>query len=116
MSPGELLVVARRLVATSNEATKGRWARAAAALARQALEAHVRALLLERAPGAQAAPMRSQLLCLEGVLPDDERARGLAYTWYRLSEALHHHAYELPPTAEELNAWIGTVEECMRRS
>jgi hypothetical protein len=57
-----------------------------------------------------------EVLCLEGVLTDTARARELAYTWYRLSEALHHHAYELPPTAEELDAWIATVAAHTSRS
>lgn len=109
MSPEELLEGARRLIAHEVGTTKGLWTRAAATLIRQAIEEKIHRLLAERAPGAQSAPMRSQLLCLETVIADKGRARELAYTWYRLSQALHHHAYELPPTGEELRGWIDVV-------
>lgn len=109
MSPEELVDRARGLVAHDNPSTRGLWARAAATLARQAVEARIRELLTEHAPGARAAPMRSQLLCLETVLRDRDLARRLSYAWHRLSAALHHHAYELPPTAEELEAWLAAV-------
>lgn len=67
------------------------------------------ARLLEHAPGARAAPMRTQLLCLDAVLRDREQARRLAYTWQRLSAAVHHHGYELPPTAAEVQTWVATI-------
>jgi hypothetical protein len=109
LTPEELIEGARRLVSREIAGTKGLWGRAAATLVRRALEQHVHALLMKHAPGAQAAPMRSQLLCLEAVLSNRGRARELAYTWYRLSAALHHQAYELPPTAGEIHAWIDVV-------
>ena len=110
MSPGELLAAAEKLLREGAGLGRGLWSRAAATLIRQALEEHVRIVLVAHAPGAQAAPMRSQLLCLETLMPA-ERARALAYTWYRLSGALHQHAYELPPSAEELQAWLETVRD-----
>lgn len=110
MTPDDLLEAARRLVAEGTRSGRGLWARAAATLARQAVEARVEELLQKHAPGAQSTPMRNQLLCLCAVLPDREHARRLAYVWYRLSSALHHHAYELPPTAAELTGWIAAIE------
>jgi hypothetical protein len=110
MTPEALLEAARRLIADGVGTTEGLWSRAAVTLIRQAIEKQVADLLAERAPGAQAAPMRSQLLCLEKVHGDQGRARQLAYTWYRLSEVLHQQAYELPPTAEEVRNWLTAAD------
>jgi hypothetical protein len=38
-------------------------------------------------------------------------AERAAYAWIRLSRACHQHAYELPPTAAELAAWIEIVDQ-----
>ena len=110
MTPEKLLEAARRLVAQGTRSRRGLWARAAATLARQAVEARVEDLLRQHAPGAQSTPMRNKLLCLIAVLPDKTHAHRLSYAWYRLSAALHHHAYELPPTADELAGWIASID------
>ena len=42
---------------------------------------------------------------------DQDLAKRVAYAWAGLSRACHQHAYELPPTADELAGWIDTVEQ-----
>ena len=108
MSP-ELLVEARRMVEERRAETKGVWPRAAAFLTRQAMEEAMRRLWLERAPGTQATPFTTQLLCLHEYL-DPEIAERAAFAWGALSEACHHHGYSLPPTANNLLRWMDTVE------
>ncbi|MGH7462651.1 MAG: hypothetical protein ACREMA_16710, partial [Longimicrobiales bacterium] len=66
--------------------------------------------------GASARPVskcsaRAQLLCLPDYLRQGDLATRVSYAWTGLSRACHHHVYELPPTAAELDRWIGTVEE-----
>jgi hypothetical protein len=39
-----------------------------------------------------------------------ELAGSVAFTWGALSNACHHHVYELAPTAQELSLWADTVE------
>ena len=80
-------------------------------LARSAMEEALDSLLRER--GVDTGPLastRAKLSCLE-VAYDDEP--GLAaraqYAWTRLSEACHHHAYELSPTALEARDLLDAV-------
>lgn len=110
MTSRELLDAAVGLVERPSDATGGLWARAAAILVRQAIEAHVAAVLEIRAPGSQAAQFDAQLVILCEVLGDRELARRTRFTWTALSSASHQHTYELPPTAEELRGWIETAD------
>ena len=105
---------ARGLVERSGDATAGLWPRAAAALARQALELALRELWLRRAPGVVECSMRAQLLCLGEYLRDEELAATAQQAWDALSRACHHHPYELPPAAGDLRHWIGEVERLAR--
>jgi hypothetical protein len=105
-----LLRAARALVESPRAATAGIWPRAAALLARQALEAALADHWAGRAPGLERASMRAQLACLPDYLPDRRLAADTAFAWAALSEACHHHAYELAPTASELGAWLDAVE------
>lgn len=105
-----LLAEARRLLDRPDESTAGRWPRAAALLARQALETSVSAVLGERAPGAEHCSARAQLLCLRQLI-DPEHAVTVEHAWVALSRACHHHVYELPPIADELRGWLDVVEE-----
>ena len=107
-SPGWLLTEARRLLDRADETTAGRWSRAAALLARQALESAVATMLAERAPGAERCSARAQLLCLRQLI-DPNQAFAIEHAWVGLSRACHHHAYELPPTAVELAGWLDIV-------
>jgi hypothetical protein len=107
-----LLRIARDLVQRPDPRTAGIWPRASALLARQALEAALDDLWKRRAPGLEQCSMKAQLLCLPAYLPKDvELATRVSYAWTGLSRATHHHAYELPPAAEELRGWLETVEE-----
>jgi hypothetical protein len=87
-------------------------------LARSAMEEVLDHLLEVR--GLDTGPLastRAKLSCLE-VAYDDEP--GLAaraqYAWTRLSEACHHHAYELSPTALEARDLVDAVSRLTDRS
>lgn len=107
VTPQSLLAAARRLVERSDVATAGVWPRAAAFLARQALEEAMAGLWAGQ-PDAASMPkssMRSQLLCLTAYLGPDVATRA-AYLSASLSRACHYHPYELAPTAPELTRWL----------
>lgn len=110
MTPAELLARARELVEQPDDASAGLWARAAAILARQALEGAMARVLAARVPGAQATNFTVQLLCLRRYLDDEQLAARVAYTWAALSSATHHHGYRLAPVASELRGWIEVAE------
>lgn len=107
--PADLLGAARAILARA-EAQRGQsWARAVALLARQALEGSVDSYWAQRAPGMDGCRRKVKLLCLASYL-DEPMIGRLAYqTWAALSDACHHHAYELAPTTTELAGWIETV-------
>lgn len=107
MTPEELLTAARRLIDRPDAAIAGAWPRAAALLARQALERAMTALWTAdpQATGLAGGKMRSQLLCLTAYLDQDTAARA-AYLSAALSRACHYHSYELAPTAAELTGWL----------
>jgi hypothetical protein len=70
-------------------------------------------------PGVETLPLRAQLLCLPSCFEDPQISRTISYTWAALSNACHHHVYELAPTAAEIAGWIDTVEamlEGLKRS
>jgi hypothetical protein len=105
---GELLSAARTVAKQSGGDTRGLWPRASALLARQSLEVALKTYWSAVAPGTEKVSMRAQLLCLEGYLPP-AIARQAHQAWTALSRASHHHAYELPPTREELLVWFDSV-------
>jgi hypothetical protein len=109
--PEALLAAARHLLETQDAKTVGVWARAVAYLSRQALEAYLDALWLERAPGTEKTSMRAQLVCLPSYLGSEALARKVTYTWNALSQACHHRSYELAPTLNELTAWLEVIEK-----
>lgn len=94
---------------------EGRWPRAVAFLARQALELSLAELWQKRALKMGWASERAQLLCVEPVLGDAAVAAGATLAWNALSEACHAHPYDLPPTAGELAIWLEAVDS-LRRS
>lgn len=109
--PRWLLGETRALLDRAGGATAGRWPRAAALLARQALEAELDRALASRAPGLeQCASTRAKLLCLRRFR-DHETALAVEHAWMALSHACHRHAYELPPSVDELRGWMEVVEE-----
>ncbi len=102
----ELLSVARDLIRTDSAATAGIWPRAAAILARQAVESSLDDLWGLRAPGLGDTTARCQLLCLADFLHDRRLAGRVHVTWDGLSRACHVRVYELAPTVEELQSWL----------
>ncbi len=107
MTPHELLHAARDLMQRPDAPLDGIWPRAAALLARQALEAAMGELWAanRQAAGLSAATMRSQELCLTAYL-DPSTASRAVYLLAALSRACHYHPYELAPTAAELSGWL----------
>jgi hypothetical protein len=110
-SPERLLAAARSLLERPDARTAGLWPRAAAHLARQALELLLDDFWRKKAPGTESTSTRAQLICLSSYLGGDGLASRVAFAWNALSHACHHHSYELAPTAPELRVWLGTVDE-----
>ena len=114
MTPAELLEAARQILGRTGGLVPALWPRAAAILARQALEAAIRELWTSR-PGYEAlakCSMRSQLVSLIDIV-DPQTAARASFVWAALSEACHYHPYELAPTSGELRHWIDEVEEIL---
>jgi hypothetical protein len=110
-SPHELLELARGLVCRADPSTAGLWPRAAALLALRSLEASVLGLWQCRTLDLEGCSMRAQLICLRTYLGDAELAARAGHAWSALNRACHHHAYELAPTAWELDEWFSVVGE-----
>jgi hypothetical protein len=110
-SPRQALDLARRLVRHADPATAGVWPRVSALLARQALEASLLPLWDHRGVNLRGCSMLAQLICLRSYLGDAELAARVGHAWSALSRACHHHAYELAPTAGELEGWFLVVAE-----
>ena len=113
MSDPALLVAQAREVV--ERGTVGAWPRAAALLARQALEAAMDELWAARAPAVAGLSGRAQLTCLPEYLRDPALAGEVAFTWSMLSDACHAHAYELGPTAQELEDRFRVVDRLVER-
>ena len=107
MTPDELLAAAKDLMQRPDTLIAGIWPRAAALLARQALEAAMADLWASQPQAAEMSShsMRSQLLCLTAYLDPGPAGRA-AYVFAALSHACHYHPYELAPTAAELTGWL----------
>ena len=115
-SPRELLEVARGLMRRAEPSTAGLWPRAAALLARRALEATVLGLWQRLTLDLSGCSMRAQLICLRTYLEEDaELAARAGHAWSALNRACHHHTYELAPTAWELDAWFSVVGELIEK-
>jgi hypothetical protein len=110
MAPDQLVAAGRALLQRPEPVTAGLWARAAALLGRQALEASLDDLWVARAPGVERCSMRAQLACLPRYV-GAELAGRVSFTWAVLSAACHHHVYELSPTAGELARWLDTCDD-----
>ena len=63
----------------------------------------------------ERASARAQLACLPDYLGDRGLAWEIVYTWGELSNACHHHAYELALTAEELDRRLDVVARLVSR-
>jgi 5-methylcytosine-specific restriction protein B len=86
-----------------SETEAGSWPRAAALLARQALEQGLDDLWGAVSPRVHGASRHAQLLYLGEFIRDEEVANGTRYASHGLSRACHHQVYELSPTEAELN-------------
>jgi hypothetical protein len=109
-TPAELLAMARQLLARASPETAGLWPRAAALLGRQALETSLDGYWSARRMPLESCPTLQQLICLREYLGDADLAGRVHHAWSALSRACHHHPYDLPPSAGELEAWLETVE------
>lgn len=88
-----------------------RAARTAALLARMALEAWLEEQSASWCAVAAKPPtMNSKLIVLGRIrgAAVGERAR---WVWHSLSRAVHHHAYELQPSAAEVRHLVSKVRE-----
>jgi hypothetical protein len=108
-TPADLLGLARQLLDRESPETAGLWPRAAALLARQALEMAVDDYWAARRIPLDSCPTLQQLICLREYLGDPDLAGRVHHAWNALSRACHYHPYELAPTARELDGWLETV-------
>lgn len=107
-SASGLLAMAEAVMSRATPATAGLWPRAAALLARQALEAALDDYWLSRGLALGRCGTRQQLICLREYLPATDA--GLVYeAWATLTRACHHQAYELAPTEPELRRAMAAV-------
>lgn len=114
--PAELVAIARQLVARTDAKTAGLWPRAAALLGRQALESALDEWWRAKGIPLDECSRHAQLLCLPTYLKDGDTAVQLRFAWHALSEACHHHPYELPPSVGELDGWLTCVAGWMART
>lgn len=106
--PGDLVEHARAVLDRRHPLPVLQVHRAAALLARQALEDVVTQLCGQHGDDLAAATMRSRLICLR-QLADTEVAEQASAAWAGLSAVCHYHAYELTPTAGEVRHLIDGV-------
>ncbi|KQC36996.1 hypothetical protein [Frankia sp. ACN1ag] len=100
------LDVADSLLRERPDEIAGLWPRACAWLLRLALESAVDDLWARERPAVAQTPMRAQLLSLRYLRALGPEPLAIAeYLWESLSRAVHHHPYELSPTATELRRW-----------
>lgn len=109
LSPEDLLAEARRLIDEAPPGTVSVWPRAAALLARQALEGRLERFWWQTAPGVERLNMRAQLNCLRAYA-SPSLASDFSYTWHALSRVTHHRPYALDPTRDELSSLLGVAE------
>jgi hypothetical protein len=113
MTPTELLAAAQRLLDRPDAKTAPIWPRAAALLARQALEQGLDLFWRGKGLKLDTLATKPQLICLQAYLPNRELAARTNDAWSNLTRACHHHPYELGVGQEELKAWLETVEQVL---
>ena len=113
--PADVLALAADLLRKPEARTAGLWPRAAALLARQALEMALDRYWKRKRPGLELCTTHAQLLCLRQYWPDADEAGRVHVAWVALSRACHHHPYELAPTLGELDAWFAVVAGLITR-
>jgi hypothetical protein len=113
MTPTELLAAAQRLLDRPDAKHAPIWPRAAALLGRQALEQGLDQYWRSRGLKVDTLATRPQLICLQAYLPDADLAARANDAWSSLTQACHHHPYELSVAPTELRAWLGTVSDTL---
>jgi len=111
----ELLAAAELVMDRPDFGFHGAWPRAVALLGRQALEGALDEYWERWLPQMQTANRRTQTACLDLFVRDPDLSDGVKVAWASLSRACHHHAYELSPTAAELEMWLAKVEGLVSR-
>ena len=114
-TPAQLVDAASDLLARPGAPVTASYPRAAALLARQALEARVQREWQATEVSLAETNMANQFhaLC---QLRNAEIA-GMAHeTWSALSHACHHHPFDLSPTVSELKPLIDTVRTLIAAS
>jgi len=115
VTPAASLAIAQQLLERPDAKTAGLWPRAAALLARQALEQSLDERWRAKGLALDQLSTQAQLICLASYL-DDPIATSLRQTWGALSSACHHHPYELAPTVEELRHLIAVTRSFMQET
>ncbi|HEY9413225.1 MAG TPA: hypothetical protein VIQ30_00570 [Pseudonocardia sp.] len=98
------LSVAEDLLRNPSILPPGVSARSCTWLIRLALERAMDEFWAGHAPPIRTASRRAQLLVFNRTINADLGQR-YSQLWSELSNAAHHHAYELAPTAGELRTW-----------
>ena len=113
MTPTALLAAARQLLDRPDAKTAGIWPRAAALLARQALEQGLDAYWRSKGLKLDTLGTKPQLICLQAYLSDADLAGRASHAWSALTQACHHHPYELPASHAELKEWLNAVADTL---
>jgi hypothetical protein len=111
VTPTETLALAQQLLERADVKTAGLWPRAAALLARQALEQSLDSYWNAKGVALASVGTSPQLICLRAYLNDDPLAARVRHTWNALSQVCHHHPYELAPTVGELSLLLAGVRD-----
>jgi hypothetical protein len=109
MTPTELLAAAQRLLDRPDAKAAAIWPRAAALLARQALEQGLDLFWRGKGLTLDTLATKPQLICLQAYLPNRELAARTNDAWSNLTRACHHHPYELGVGQDELKTLLETV-------
>ena len=113
MTPQELLAAAQALIDRPDAKTAAIWPRAAALLARQALEQGLDGYWRSKGLKLDTLGTKPQLICLQAYLPDRELAARANDAWSNLTQACHHHPYELSVGHDELKTWLDAVAKTL---
>ena len=111
-TPEDLLDTAKGLLSRPDANAKGIWPRAAAHLGRQSPRSLIGAVVDEATSRhGDHLHARPSSCVFRPYLTMDGLAGRVAYTWSGLSNACHHHVYELAPSLTELAAWLDITME-----
>jgi hypothetical protein len=102
MNPGAYLAAADRLLTDVISGARGTWPRACAWLIRLALESALTTFWESACPPVAACRSRRAQFLLLPRYCNPEISHRAELAWATLSQAGHHHAYELGLTAAEL--------------